>query len=133
MHVRITSPQSLSSTLLEGDRACPGARVNFTCTTSGSLAMAWRSDEYIGPNGAQLEFISTDGVGSRMTSPINPNTFATLIRINGTRVIESALTLIASDSIQTASVICSEVGQGDSTITFTLLGIILLCDHNNNT
>jgi hypothetical protein len=85
--------------------------------------MAWRSDEYIGPNGAELEFTSADGVGSRMTSSINPDTFATLIRVNGNRVVESALSLTALDSIPTASVICSEVGQGASTIAFTLLGM----------
>lgn len=85
--------------------------------------MAWRSDEYIGPSGAELEFTSTDGIGSRMISPINPSTFATLVRVNGSRVVESVLTLTVSDSYQTASVTCSEVGQGASTITFTLLGM----------
>ena len=85
--------------------------------------MAWRSDEYIGPNGAELEFTSADGVGSMMASSINPSTFATLVRVNGTRVVESVLTLTVLDSIQTASITCSEVGQGASTITFTLLGM----------
>ena len=97
--------------------------MNFTCTTNGSLVMAWRSDEYIAPNGAKLEFTWGDGVGSRMTSPINPSTFATLVRVNGSRVVESSLTITVSDSYQTASVTCSEVGQGASTITFTLLGV----------
>ena len=121
--MRVTSSQRLSSTLFEGDRACPGAQVNFTCTTSGSLIMAWRSDEYIGPNGAELEFTSADGIGSRMTSSINPNTFAILVEINGNRVVESVLTITVLDSIQTASVTCSEVGLGASMITFTLLGM----------
>ena len=85
--------------------------------------MAWRSDEYIGPNGAELEFTSGDGVGSKMISPINPSTFATLVEINGNRVVESSLIITISDSYQTASVTCSEVGQGASTITFTLLGV----------
>ena len=130
--MQIISCQRLSSTLLEGDRACPGAQVNFTCTTNGSLVMSWRSDEYIGPNGARLEFTSADGVGSRMTSPINPSAFATLVRVDGNRVFESVLTLTVSDSYQTASVTCSEVGQGASTTTFTLLGMwSYLAAYNN--
>ena len=131
MVVQIISCQRLSSTLLEGDRACPGAQVNFTCMTNGSLVIAWRSDEYIGPNGAGLEFTSADGVGSRMTSPINPSTFATLVRVNGTRIVESVFTLTVSDSYQTASVTCSEVGQGASTITFTLLGMYVVISSYN--
>jgi hypothetical protein len=82
--------------------------------------MFWRSDEYIGPNGAELEFTSADGVGNVMISSINPNTFATLLQINGNRVVESSLTITVSDSIQTASVTCSEVGQR---VAFTLLGM----------
>jgi hypothetical protein len=88
--------------------------------------MAWRSDEYIGTNGAELEFTSADGVGSRMTSSINPNTFATLVRVNGTRVVQSVLTLTASNSIPTASITCRDVGRGASTIPFTLLGMYSL-------
>ena len=125
MYMQAVSCQRLSSTLLEGERACPGAQTNFTCITSGSLVMAWRSNEYVGPNGAELEFTSADGVGSMMTSTINPesDTVATLVRINGTRVIESLLSITVLDVYQTASVTCSNVGQGVSTITFTLLGM----------
>ena len=103
--------------------------MNFTCTTSGSLVMSWRSDEYIGPNGAQLEFTSADGVGRMMASSMNPSTFATLVRVDGNRVVESVLTLTVLDSIQTASVTCSEVGQGASTINFTLLGMWSYLDN----
>ena len=125
MHMQAVSFQRLSSTLLEDDRGCPGVQVNFTCTTSGSLVMAWSSNEYIGPNNAELEFTSADGVGSKMMSSINPesDTVATLVGINGTRVIESILSITALDTYQTASITCSDVGQGDSTITFTLLGM----------
>lgn len=87
--------------------------------------MAWRSNEYIGPNGAELEFTSADGVGTMMTSTVNPNTVATLVEISGNRVTESLLSITFLDSYQTASVTCSDVGQGASTVTFQPLGITL--------
>lgn len=117
------SCQRISSTLLDGGHGCPGQRVNFTCTTSGSLVLAWRSDEYIGPNGAELEFTSADGVNSTMTSRFNSDTVATLVRTNGNRVTESLLSVTILDTFPNASVTCSDVGQGDSIITFQPLGI----------
>ena len=113
--------------LLEGHRACLGREVNFTCMTNGSLVMVWSSDEYIGINGAELEFTSADGVGSTMRSSTNPSTVATLVSINGTRVTESVLSITVLD-FPTASVTCSDVGWGTSTITFRPLGM-WLCKH----
>ena len=91
--------------------------------------MAWRSDEYIGQNGNQIEFTSADDVNGTEASSINPNTVATVITINGTRVVESVLSITVSDTFPTASVTCSDVGQGTSTITFTLLGMWLCIYH----
>ena len=121
----IASCQRLSSTLfeVEGQRGCPGHQVNFTCVTNGSLVLAWSNDEYIGENGAQIEFTSADGVNRTKASSINPNTVATLVRVNGTRVIESLLSITVLDSFPTASITCSDVGQGTSTTTFRLLGM----------
>ena len=123
--IQIVFCQRLSSTLLKGQRGCPGHQVNFTCVTNGSLVLAWSCDEYIGENGAQIEFTSADGVDSTKASSINSNTVATLVRINGTRVIESLLSITILVSFPTASVTCSDVGQGDSTITFQPLGMSL--------
>ena len=122
--MQIMTCQILSSTLLEGQRACPGREVNFTCMTNGSLVMVWTSDEYIGINGAELEFTSADGVGSMMRSSTNPSTVATLVSINGTRVTESVLSITVLD-FPTASVTYSDVGRGTSTITFRPLGMWL--------
>ena len=60
-------------------------------------------------NGAQIEFTSADGVDSTKASSINSNTVATLVRINGTRVFESLLSITVLDSFPTTSVTCSVV------------------------
>ena len=83
------SCQTIKTTLLDGNYACPGQEVAFTCTTSGSLVIAWSNNEYIGRNGRQIEFASTDVVGTRITSMINANTFAELTMIEGGLVTES--------------------------------------------
>ena len=90
--------------------------------TNGSLVIAWSNDEYIGRNGRQLELASTDAIGSRITSMINPDTFAELTMIEGGRVTESQLHIVVSPDIPTAVVTCSDVSSGTfSSIHFELL------------
>lgn len=74
--------------------------------------MAWNSDEYIGNNGRQLEFISSNSIGARVMSTINPNTFAELTMKKEGLVTESQLHITVSKDISSASVTCTDVGAG---------------------
>ena len=57
------SAQNISSLSLHEDRfACPSDRLVFTCeiqaNSSAGLALAWSSDDFIGEDGTQIEFIA---------------------------------------------------------------------------
>ena len=100
---------------LINETASFGDTVNFTCTTIGSNTLAWSSPEYIGQNGEQL---SLSPLGT--TSILNTYVFATVISTNienGQRVLESNLTIIVQGTIPTASVKCSSLGTGESSMT----------------
>ena len=88
----------MSSTLHDGQLACRGSEVTFTCETQGSDAIAWRSDTYIG-SGVQLVFVAAgSNQGDTRTSPSNTDTLATLTREEddqGTLVLESTLRMSA--------------------------------------
>ena len=86
------------------------------------LVIAWRSVEYIGPSGIQLEV--TAAAGSVIRSTYNPSVFATVVRINGEKVIETELHITVSQDFPTASVACHDVDQGTTTpVTFGILGM----------
>lgn len=92
-----------------------GDTVNFTCRTTGSNTLAWRSREYIGQNGEQL---SLSPLGT--TSSLNSYAVATVTNTyveNGQRVLESNLTIIVQGNIPTASVTCVSLGTGESDMT----------------
>ena len=112
---------SLNSTLTNGSQVHLGDALIFTCTTIGSGALAWRSKEYIGPNGEQLR-LSLLGT----TSSLNSYAIATLdgnYEENGQRVLESTLTIIVQGNIASASVTCYSLGTDESnTISFHLAG-----------
>ena len=114
----------MTSTLVNGQFACRGSRVTFTCVTRGSGGIAWTSDTYIGPNGAQLVF-ETDfsSPGDTRTSE---STVATLIREQedqGETVLESTLSINPLPTPQIASVTCIHTtsGQRDN-VTFQVIG-----------
>ena len=108
--------------------ACPGDDVTFTCETRDSPILVWRSDQYIGLNGVQIEFLSIDPLGTISVSMVDPRTVAELINKsnhNGTSIIISQLNITVLPSIvqQDHSVICSNVGIGtERSITFQLAG-----------
>lgn len=113
----------INSTLLQGKYACPGQEVIFTCATNGSLVTAWSSEEYIGINGRQLEFITSHPLGHRVTSMVNPNTFAELTMKMGELVTESQLHILVSRDIPVANITCADVSGGSSSSTlFEVLG-----------
>ena len=103
--------QILSSNLT-GEPLCPGDIATFTCETRGSYILVWSSDEYIGSSGTQLEFLTIDIVGRVLVSPINPNTFATLISNtieDGVRVLVSTLRIRALSQFLNSSVTCTSL------------------------
>ena len=125
-----TSPTTmLSSTLRDGHRTCPGDKVIFNCVTNGSASHAWRSDEYIGQGGIQLEFASYDSQGFIRSNPAsNIGTFATLIAIeNRTQgIIRSQLEITVTSDYPNATISCLHVDTGSSNTTaFQLLGTFI--------
>ena len=119
--------QSLTSTLENGQFACRGSRVTFTCVTRGSGEISWTSDTYIGPNGAQLIFEAEfDNPGDIRTSLSNGDTVATLTgeqEDQEVTVLESTLSINPLPDPQNASVTCIHTDSGQrSTITFQVIG-----------
>ena len=120
------SCQELSSTLREGNRACLGEEVVFTCAVNDSsslpdLFIAWSSDEYIGP-GAFLQFTTNNIRGANDTSMINENVTATLTRNtdeSGVRVLESVLRIVAA---QASVVTCNVINRAQVSTEFFISG-----------
>ena len=107
-----------------GNISCPRDQLIFTCTVIGSGALYWGSKEYIGSGGVQLEFSTADGVGERINSSVNPDTFAILTNVtngstSGTTVLQSKLYILSN---QSSAVSCLTVDHGSrQSINFTVL------------
>ena len=107
---RIISPQPG-----ELQNLCPGEEVNITCEARESSLIAWASDDYIGADGVQLEFILFDSIGTTRTSSMNPNTVATLINKTveeGVHVLVSQLRIRTMSQFLNSSVTCIDVSSG---------------------
>ena len=124
--------QSLTSTLKNGQFACLGSSVTFTCVTRGSGGIAWTSDTYIGTNGFQLRFEADfDSPGDIQTSSSNGDTVATLTgeqEDQGETVLvnESTLSINPLPDPQTASVTCIHTTSGQrNTSTFQVIGMLI--------
>ena len=71
----VTSQVTLITDSLEtGQSVCPGENITFYCTVNLSQTLFWSSDEYIGPDGEQLEFSNHSTIGVRVNSTVNPDT-----------------------------------------------------------
>ena len=125
------SCQELTSTLHDGNIACQGKEVVFTCTIEGSatlstLILAWSSTEYIG-RGDPLRFTTEDMRG--MNKSINGNVTAILTKndMNAeTRVLESELHIVAD---QASIVTCSSISaSGAESIMFNVSGNLTCMD-----
>ena len=112
--------QTLNSTLLEGNIACPSQEVTFTCVTDGSLE--WSSDEYIGTGGSRLTLGADSTIGHKHRSMIDDNTYAVLVSVSES-ILTTELHIRASSS---SSVACTAtIFQHSSTINFRVLGKLL--------
>jgi hypothetical protein len=119
----VLSQRIISTQPAELHNLCPGQEVTITCETRGSQIIAWTSDEYIGRQGVQLEFLSIDPVGvTRRTS----SAVASLINNtndNGVTVLVSQLRIIGALS---SSVACINI-MNDMTVAIMvhILGILM--------
>ena len=126
-----SSPTTLlTSSLRDGQRACPGDTITFTCVTNESASHAWISDEYIGQGGFQLEFASYHRPGKTISATgVSPTIahatlIANVIEDNSTvGILESKLEVTVVSDYPIASIMCLHVDNGTSnTTTFQLLG-----------
>jgi hypothetical protein len=120
--------QSLTRTLENGQLACRGSRISFTCVTRESGGIAWTSDTYVGPNNFQLRFDDFNSQGSVRTSASNVDTVARLTsnrEDQGVRVLESTLSIVLLSDPQTASVTCIHTASGQRNVTnFQVIGTL---------
>ena len=88
----------------------PGDELRFNCTVLGDSS-AWKSPQYIGGSGTQIEFAIDKMPGDEENSRVDSNTVATLVNVtqleNGNYVITSTLRIILSSAYPNASVSCS--------------------------
>ena len=102
------SSQVVTSNVTD-ENVCHGDVITYTCDTTGSGGIAWKSNEYIGV-GNQLEFNVRDFVGDTSTSQVNPDVVATFTRKDGVDIgnplLRSQLTLTVSSTFRTHSVTC---------------------------
>ena len=126
------SCQDLRSTLREGNRACSGEEVTFTCTVRGPsslsvISLAWSSTEYIGQGGS-LQFSTANMIGAVENSTMDGNITATATVTNNTNVdgeliLESTLRITA---VEASTVIClSSADGGSETIELSISGMYL--------
>ena len=124
------SCQELTSTLREGNRACLGDEVIFTCGIRGSsnlsvLVLGWSSTEYIGQEGS-LQLSTANMIGHNETgTDMDGNITATATLTNNTidneeRVLESTLNITA---VEASTVTCEGASGDPASIQFTISGI----------
>ena len=99
----------------------------FTCETRGSPIIAWTSEEYIERGATQLNFATFNSIGATKTSPIHPNTIATLTNNtmeDGVQVLVSELRIRALSQFLNSSVTCIHIGNGTTNTTmFQVFGM----------
>jgi hypothetical protein len=124
------SNAELSSNLNVGATAYDNQIVTFQCTIRGTgdiVVLSWSGDDYVGPEGALLQVASFQDLGHTATSPVNPNTVATLTSVTtdpdtGVTEVVSLLRITASAQHPTSSISCRLDNQGTpNTITFSKL------------
>ena len=97
---------------------CPGEFRTFGCEVRDSNVLAWENDQYIGPHGSRLEFLSAEPIGTVKYSEINSGVFANLTENyiqNGIRVLNCQLSIFEFfylPDAYTMEVVCRNVGLG---------------------
>ena len=120
--------------LREGQFACPGDKIIFTCEIEDFDVLAWESDLLIGQGGEQILFAVEDAVGTNRSSSSNLNTFAILTvanNENGAIRLVSDLHVIVNSNFSYLSVSCISVNAPSTkTRTFTVLGMLIIINCN---
>jgi hypothetical protein len=121
VQVVVSQPVLLTSSV---EQVCPGKSVTFTCTTTGSSTLIWRSEDYIGSG--RFEFVSIDDNGTVRRSTFYLETIAILTAINtddpGMPILTSILRTIARSTTSNISVSCINAGRETSTKIIPLAG-----------
>ena len=88
--------------------------ITITCITRNSQALAWRSDQYIGP-GQQLSFNSLSTPGTKEISPNGAEaTFVRMDNNNGELTLQSILRISVIPTFTTFTVTCRNIDTGVS-------------------
>lgn len=119
--------QITDTTLLEGNVACDGDMVVFTCETVGSDGLAWRSNDYIGINGTEILFTAGDFLNRRRKGSNHHDTYAMLTDVhNDTNQVTLTSKLHINASVRrstVSSVTCRHTGDDlRATQHFQVLG-----------
>ena len=118
---------TLVSTLSAAHVVCGGENVTFTCETRGSTILAWSSDDYIGRNGIQIQFLYIEN-SDKVRRP-NAYTVAELTDVHWEGevvVMTSVLSIRVQPDNSNSSVTCHSTGMADETNTtqFQLSGML---------
>ena len=120
--VTVLCEPDLSPSVPDGSAVYVNQPVTVQCTTTGSQAMAWRSDEYIG-RGQQLTFNSGSAPGATDTSPNGAQ--ATFIRANndnGELMLQSILRISVASIFSSFTVTCRNIDTGSTeSVTYQTL------------
>lgn len=103
--------QTITSNLYEEPFACTDSEVILTCVTTGSQALTWTSEEYIGLGNVGLGFVAgINRQGDMLTSSTHPSTVASFTNVvnNGGvyELLESTLRFMVSLDQVNSSVTC---------------------------
>lgn len=108
-------PSQEINSSLQGASACPGDRINFTCTTYNSSIQAWQSDYFLG-KGVQAEFLSLDQEGKVIIGSSANATLNSISIVNESIIINSTFSIIApTDLRRILNVTCFNIGIGTKT------------------
>ena len=101
-----------------GRLVCPGDEITFVCETRGSSTIAWSSEEYIGPGGAQIPF-SAIAVPNNTKYGIGDTVATFTANIPEDGVLRSTLRVTAT---LMSSVRCIHDDESSRTISFSMIG-----------
>ena len=110
---------------------CPGDVIIFTCVTNGSSSHVWRSDEYIGMGGIQLEFAAFDNPGTIIRTPLNNPASSTLARLIAAEnrvqgILQSKLEITVSTDYTNFTILCMNVDRNLTNSTrIEVLGMLV--------
>ena len=125
--IAVVVPVVMSQPVLTSsvEQICLGDTIVFTCTTSGSSTLTWRSEEYIGSGSQQLQLRSIDPIGTTQRSTSNPDTVAilTAINTNGPTILMSTLHIKTRSTTSNVSVSCISADGRITTLMIPLAGM----------